>query len=143
MLGPCCVPAEKRRTGSFYLSAGALLIFLAASVAFADPFGAAAHAQNESRGEWVTNLVWFIGGVAGSLTIIGFTRRKPPLEVEFLRREEAETRLQGLSNKIDALRAEMRADLASVAVEMRASDKSTSDQLQSIFERLGQLRGVK
>ncbi|MCZ7593099.1 MAG: hypothetical protein M5U15_13620 [Kiritimatiellae bacterium] len=78
-----------------------------------------------------------------SLTIIGFTRRKPPLEVEFLRREEAETRLQGLSNKIDALRAEMRADLASVAVEMRASDKATADQLQSIFERLGQLRGVK
>lgn len=127
-----------RRAGVFYLSICAALTFFTAVATYADPLGLAE--QHQSRGAWMSNLVWFVGGVAGALTIIGFTRRKPPLEVEFMRREEADKRLQGITEKIDGLRIEMRTDLRIVANDMKEQGRVTEAQLREIFLRLGQIR---
>ena len=125
--------------GLFPPCVAALLLFLlCAAPAFAGDMSAA---TNQSRGEWVSNLGWFIGGIAAAITAYDKLRRKPVLEVEFLRREEADKRLQRLSEKIDSLRNEMRADLKSVADEMKAQGEGFEAQLREIYERLGQLRG--
>lgn len=119
------------------------LVIFAGSAALAAPPGDGSAVSNESRGEWVNNLGWFLGGIFGAITAYDRLRRKPVLEVEFLRREEADKRLEKLSGKIDGFRSEVRFEIQLLRGEMMDGTRNVQTKFENVIEKLGELRGPR
>lgn len=89
------------------------------------------------------------------VSIASYYRRQPPLEVEFMRREdahaqmnpiflprqEADERLSRLSTKIDAVRVELREEVAGLRRDSNDHARNVQTKFDALIEKIGELRG--
>jgi hypothetical protein len=124
------VVARVRAARVIPFSLAALLFSIPPAARAADP------AEDAAHGAWMGELKWFLLLLVAALQVVQFFRRKPPLEVEFVRREEFDKRNHELADKVDYLRAEIRADIGTLSRKFDAQEA----RFLEIYDRLGQLR---
>lgn len=124
-----------------------LIACLAAAFLFL-PCLARAGELEERRGEWVSQLFWFLGGVGSAAGIYGILRRKPPIEAEFATkrelaqfRDEKSKEIHQLKLDLDDIRKQIRIDYENIqrAAEARASGLHV--RINAVLEGLAELKG--
>jgi hypothetical protein len=138
------------------LSAGAAL-FLAppAQAGLLLPLAQGPSVTSSQLGIWVMCLLAVLTLVNSIVSIASYYRRQPPLEVEFMRREdahaqmspiflprqEADERLSRLSTKIDAVRIELREEVAGLRRDSNDHARNVQTKFDALIEKIGELRG--